>query len=85
MLCPRKLCELSRQWLHREIQQPGQPHCPYEDALAALDLYKLVRTKWERVMSYKIQKTSSILAAQQEQQRRELDFPPLLIATAPKE
>ena len=81
VLCPRKLCQLTKYWLHRDIQIPGQAHCPYEDALAALDLYKLVQTKWERSMSYKIQKTKKILEAQEQQLRREIDFPPLIIAT----
>jgi RNA exonuclease 4 len=60
ILWPRKLKELCQEKLQREIQRPGQPHSAYEDALAALDLYKMVRTKWEKVMDYKINKTAQI-------------------------
>jgi len=60
VLWPRKLRDLVHEKLHREIQVPGQSHSPYEDAMAALDLYKLVRTKFERIMQYKIQKTREI-------------------------
>ena len=46
--------------LHRNIQVDGVPHSSYEDALAALDLYRSCRTKWEKAMEYKIQKTREI-------------------------
>ena len=49
-LCPRKLKELCSEKLDREIQLIGQPHSPIEDAMAALDLYKLVRQQWEETM-----------------------------------
>jgi RNA exonuclease 4 len=64
---PRKLKELAHEKLHQEIQVPDKPHSPYEDALAALDLYQTVRTKWERLVSYKINKTREI---EQQQLRR---------------
>jgi RNA exonuclease 4 len=67
-LWPRKLKELCLQFLHRDIQTPGQPHCPYQDAKAALDLYKTVRAKWEKVMVYKVQKTNQILQESMQQQ-----------------
>ena len=50
VLCPRKLKELCQEKLNRKIQVFGQAHDPLEDAMAALDLYKLVRNKWEEVM-----------------------------------
>ncbi|CAJ1961449.1 unnamed protein product [Cylindrotheca closterium] len=60
VLWPRKLKELVSEKLHQEIQIEGKPHSPYEDALAALDLYRSVRTKWESAMTYKIDKTNQI-------------------------
>ena len=59
-LGPRKLKDLSLTKLKREIQKEGEEHCPKEDAIAALDLYKKARTKWEKAMEYKIQKTKEI-------------------------
>ena len=60
ILWPRKLSELCHEKLNLDIQQPGMPHSAYEDAVAALQLYKSVRPKWEKVMTYKIQKTAAI-------------------------
>jgi RNA exonuclease 4 len=57
---PRKLKELALQYLHRPIQTPGAPHCPVQDATAALDLYWLARAKWEKCIDYKIKKTAEI-------------------------
>jgi RNA exonuclease 4 len=57
VLWPRKLRELTKLKLQREIQVDGQPHSAYEDALAALDLYKKHMKKWEKAMEYKINKT----------------------------
>lgn len=54
---PRKLKDLAMTKLNREIQKEGQAHCSIEDAIAAMDLYKKARTKWEAVMTYKIAKT----------------------------
>jgi RNA exonuclease 4 len=62
---PRKLKELVSEKLHREIQMPGQAHSPIEDAVAAFDLYKSERAKWEKVMDYKISKTRQIERKQQ--------------------
>jgi RNA exonuclease 4 len=69
---PRKLKDLAFEILSRQIQVSGRPHCPYEDAKAALDLYKSLRPKWERTMSYKIQKTKEI--RQQQQQQKQIDL-----------
>jgi RNA exonuclease 4 len=60
VLWPRKLKDLCHEKLAVDIQQPGQPHSAYEDAVAALALYRTVRTKWEKVMEYKIKKTAMI-------------------------
>jgi RNA exonuclease 4 len=62
---PRKLKELVSEKLHREIQMPGYAHSPFEDAVAAFDLYKSERAKWEKVMDYKISKTRQIERKQQ--------------------
>lgn len=59
-LWPRKLKDLAHQKLRRTIQEPGLPHCPFEDAQTALDLYKRARTRWEKAMDYKISKTEQI-------------------------
>jgi len=60
VLWPRKLKELTKEKLGRDIQLLGRPHCPFEDAKAALALYKRVRNKWEKVMKYKMKKTREI-------------------------
>ncbi len=57
---PRKLKDLAFTKLNREIQKDGEPHCSVEDAIAALDLYKKARTKWENAMAYKIDRTRQI-------------------------
>ena len=67
---PRKLKNLVQENLHQEIQIPGQPHSPLEDALAALGLYKSVQRKWEKVIQYKVEKTHQIQAQQQQQQQQ---------------
>jgi RNA exonuclease 4 len=68
MLWPRKLKELTHEKLKRTIQPYGIAHCPVEDAVAALQLYQLVRVKWESIMDYKIQKTAEIMQQQQQLQ-----------------
>jgi RNA exonuclease 4 len=45
---PRKLRDLTREKLGRDIQLPGSPHCPIDDAVAAIDLYKVARYDWEK-------------------------------------
>lgn len=66
ILWPRKLKELTYEKLRLEIQPYGTAHCPMEDAVSALQLYKLVRVKWESVMEYKVQKTAEIQRLQQQ-------------------
>jgi DNA polymerase III epsilon subunit-like protein len=57
---PRKLKDLVKERLERDIQIAGKPHSAFEDAMAALDLYRTVRRKWEKAMDYKIKKTEEI-------------------------
>jgi len=58
---PRKLKHLAKEKLDRDIQVEGRPHCAYEDALAALDLYRTERCNWESVV---------IMTLQQQQQQQ---------------
>jgi RNA exonuclease 4 len=60
ILWPRKLKDLVYEHLQEEIQPAGQPHSAFEDAAAALNLYKLVRTKWEKIIDYKVSRTREI-------------------------
>lgn len=46
-LCPRKLKDLVWEKLGKDIQTIGQAHSSVEDAIAAMDLYKEVRSTWE--------------------------------------
>jgi RNA exonuclease 4 len=48
---PRKLKDLAKEKLQRDIQVAGVSHCPVEDAASALDLYKSHRPRWEACMS----------------------------------
>ena len=66
VLWPKKLRELVDEHLDYHIQHCGQPHSPFEDAKAALDLYKKVWKKWERVMDYKIRRTNEIQELQKQ-------------------
>lgn len=50
MMFPRRLKELAHEILGMEIQREGAEHCPVEDALAALELYKTCRVEWEMLM-----------------------------------
>lgn len=74
-LWPRKLQELCHERLRLDIQEPGRPHSPYEDAVAALRLYQLVRSKWEKVMAYKVKKTAEIELLQQGDTTQEEPMP----------
>lgn len=64
VLWPRKLKELTKLKLQRDIQVDGQPHSAYEDAMAAFDLYKKHTKKWEKAMQYKINKTKQVQSVQ---------------------
>jgi DNA polymerase III epsilon subunit-like protein len=59
-LWPRKLKDLSMEKLGSDIQEYGKPHSPYEDAMAALELYKSVQEDWEKLMQAKVAKTNEI-------------------------
>ena len=67
--CPRSLKELSYEFLHREIQTAE--HSSHEDALAALDLYRLVWRTWDRLYQEALlthQHTLWVMHQQQQQQ-----------------
>lgn len=69
-LWPRKLKDLSAEILGKDIQEYGKPHSPYEDAMAALDLYKSVREEWEEIMGKKVNKTNEIQAEERNYQKK---------------
>lgn len=52
-LRPRKLKDLSKEKLGLEIQKDGEAHSSVDDARAAMELYKLVRSKWEKEIAVK--------------------------------
>jgi len=58
----RKLRDLVRERLKKEIQPSGQFHCCEEDAIAALDLYKSVWHEWESVSTKQANKVTSAAA-----------------------
>jgi len=60
ILLPRKLKELTKEWLEQDIQHPDRPHCPVEDARAALSLYRTVYRNWEKVVDYNMNRTTQI-------------------------
>lgn len=55
-LVPRKLKELAAEKLGQTIQDPTKPHDPHEDAMAALNLYKQHRPRWEACITSLVQK-----------------------------
>lgn len=65
---PSKLKDLCRKKLGREIQLEGHAHCPAEDALAALDLYKSHRPRWETCLTTHIQQVEKQRHQHQHQQ-----------------
>ncbi len=69
-LWPRKLKDLSLEKLGYDIQTYGKPHCPYEDAMAAMNLYKTVKDDWERIMRRKVSKTNEIQAGERNFQKK---------------
>jgi len=64
---PRKLRHLASKILQREIQVPGKAHCPTEDAIAAMDLFKSQRHRWEKWV--KSQQQEEITRSHQSQQQ----------------
>lgn len=69
-LWPRKLKDLSLELLGCDIQTYGKPHCPYEDAMAAMNLYKTVKDEWEQLMRKKVAKTNEIQAGERNFQKK---------------
>lgn len=69
-LWPRKLKDLSLEKLGSGIQEYGKPHSPYEDAMAALELYKSVKEGWEQVMQQKVAKTNEIRAEERSHHKK---------------
>jgi RNA exonuclease 4 len=65
VLVPKKLKDLVRENFQREIQVIGKSHSPVEDAIAAMDLYKLCRNTWEVQKSQEVNRAA---AAHQQQQ-----------------
>ncbi|KAL7549802.1 hypothetical protein ACHAWF_013058 [Thalassiosira exigua] len=59
-LTPKKLKVLARDKLGMTVQEEGVPHSPVEDAVAAMELYKKHRGKWERAVAYKVGRTREI-------------------------
>lgn len=55
-LVPRKLKELAAEKLGQKIQDPSRAHDPHEDAMAALNLYKQHRPRWEACITAQVQK-----------------------------
>jgi len=60
ILLPRKLKFLAEKKLGMIIQEYGKEHDSIEDAIAAMELYKMVRRKWENAMEWKRRKTNKI-------------------------
>merc|ERR1739842_238343 len=57
---PRKLKELAQDHANMVIQKDGEHHCSIEDAKAAMMVYRSKRTKWEKAVEWKMQKTQYI-------------------------
>ena len=55
-LRPRKLKELAKEFLNIEIQIDGEAHSSVDDARAAMELYKVQRSAWEKSLSIKRRK-----------------------------
>lgn len=55
-LVPRKLKELASEKLGLKIQDHSRAHDPHEDAMAALNLYKQHRPRWEACVTAQAQK-----------------------------
>jgi len=57
---PRKLKELAKDFLGLDIQTDADGHDSVIDAWVAMELYKLERVQWEKVMEWKIERTREI-------------------------
>lgn len=58
----KKLKVLAKDKLGMIIQEDDVPHCPVEDAVAAMELYKKHRSKWEKAVHWKVNRTKQITA-----------------------
>ena len=65
-LIPKKLKTLAKDKLGMSIQEEGVPHSSVEDSVAALELYKKHRVKWERAVAYKVGRTREITSLLQQ-------------------
>ena len=61
LLVPKKLKTLAHDKLGMCIQLVGMSHSPVEDAIAAMELYKRHRVKWEGVVQYKMDRTREMM------------------------
>jgi len=57
---PRKLKDLTWEFAGKEIQTIGMAHCPIEDALAPMELYKTVRAEWEAHLSKQVNQVNVV-------------------------
>jgi len=64
VLLPKKLRVLAKDKLGMIIQENSRPHCSVEDAVAAMELYKKHRSKWEKAVEWKMNKTENINSVQ---------------------
>lgn len=56
-ICPSRLCHLAKIHLGIEIQKKGHPHCPIEDACAAMALYRKSQLLWDSFIGRQRQHT----------------------------
>lgn len=56
----KKLKTLALDKLGMIIQREGEAHDPVEDAVAAMELYKKHREKWERAVEWKMERSRGI-------------------------
>jgi RNA exonuclease 4 len=82
VLQQRKLRDLAWDFLHRQIQV-GDAHCPVEDAITSLDLYKAARRDWEEDLIKIMQENEKQRLIMEEQQRLRLKWRFQFPATAP--
>jgi len=58
ILLPRKLKELASVYAQMNIQIEGKQHCSVEDATAAMMVFRAKKSKWEKSIEWKLQKTN---------------------------
>ena len=68
-LAPRKLKDLAREKLQKDVQVFGEAHSPLEDAITALELYKCHRPRWEACMQSKVKESQRLVRQQVRQQQ----------------